>query len=404
MRDVAPPAALRDQVLAAMVTVRPVRGAGLLTNLVAFGRLLRALHIPVRLSQVLDACHALAHIDVGDREAFQMTLRANLVLDRRHFPIWEEAFQLFWSGAELKIEAEEVGEGLGDLEGPPDGPPGEADLSLEEWEPARKGEGLDREEVAGYSPDEILAAKDFGRMDDAEQKEVARALALLAARIAADFSRRRERGGPSDRIDLRATLRRAARYGGEIVEFATSRPKQRRPRTILLCDVSGSMSLYSQFFLQFLFALQNRWSRIHTFVFSTRLTEVTQLLRAQSLQEALPRLARAVPDWSGGTNIGLALRRFNQDFGRHLVTRRTAVLIVSDGWDRGDVALLAEEMAALRRRCRAILWLNPLLGGPNYEPSCRGMRAALPFVDAMLPVHNLDSLWRVGKTLQRLAA
>jgi len=202
-------------------------------------------------------------------------------------------------------------------------------------------------------------------------------------------SRRRRptrRGGV---LDLRRSMR-ANMMKGEIIELRRRERRRRKVRLVLLCDVSGSMDLYSRFLLQFLYALQNVFGRVETFTFATRLTRVTEHLKGPSYRSALRRLTE-VRDFSGGTRIGESVQEFNREW-RHLVDRHTIVLLLSDGWDTGEPEVLAQEMLTLKRRAGRVLWLNPLLGNPSYEPLTRGMAAALPLVDHFAAAHNLSSL------------
>jgi uncharacterized protein len=178
------------------------------------------------------------------------------------------------------------------------------------------------------------------------------------------------------------------------VQLARRVRKRRRTKLVLLCDVSGSMDLYSRFLLQLVFALQRAFARVESFAFSTSLHRITPQLERGTYREALDRLAREVPGWSGGTRIGESVAAFAAGWPR-LVDRRTVLVILSDGWDTGEPAVLADALAALRRRAGRVVWLNPLLGSPGYEPLTRGMQAALPHVDVFAPVHNLESLERL---------
>ncbi|MCH7718131.1 MAG: VWA domain-containing protein, partial [Chloroflexi bacterium] len=207
----------------------------------------------------------------------------------------------------------------------------------------------------------------------------------------------------SAELDLRRSLRWAVRHGGEVLHLARRRRKIRRLNLVLLCDVSGSMDVYARFLVQFLYGLQTELRGVSTFVFSTRLFEVTPMLRARTFDEALARVGRHVDGWSGGTRIGACLAEFNRRHAKGRLGPRTVVVIISDGWDRGDIEQLAREMRMLKRRCYRLLWLNPLLGNADYQPVAQGMVAALPHVDQFLPVHNLESLARVGRTLISLA-
>jgi uncharacterized protein with von Willebrand factor type A (vWA) domain len=272
---------------------------------------------------------------------------------------------------------------------PPDaGQEKQAQIALDEWE---EGEEADDEplEVPGLSDREVLMERDFSTFPAEQLDEVARLTVLIAKRLARRMSRRRKPTRRGGIVDLRRSMR-ANLMKGEIIELRRRSRRRRKVRLVLLCDVSGSMDLYSRFLLQFLYALQNVFGRVETFTFATRLTRVSDLLRGPSYKRALRRLTE-VRDWSGGTRIGEAIRDFNQEWGR-LVDRRTIVLILSDGWDTGEPDVLAQEMLTLKRRAGRVLWLNPLLGNPSYEPLTRGMAAALPLVDHFAAAHNLSSL------------
>ena len=203
-------------------------------------------------------------------------------------------------------------------------------------------------------------------------------------------------------MDLRRTIRHSLRHGGEPLALARRQRKIKPRPLVVLCDISGSMERYSRVLLQFLYVMANRLAHVDVFVFGTRLSRLTRQLRVGTVNTALDGAVASVNDWGGGTRIGSTLHAFNRDWAPRVLGRGAVVLIVSDGWDRGDVALLAQEMARLQRRAHRIIWLNPLLGDPGYAPLVRGIRAALPFVDAMLPVHNLVSLAQLARTLSDL--
>ena len=231
--------------------------------------------------------------------------------------------------------------------------------------------------------------QDFSSFPADQLDEVARVTVLIAKRLARRMSRRRrpvKRGGV---VDLRRSIR-ANMMKGEIIELRRRERRRKKIRLVLLADVSGSMDLYSRFLLLFLYALQNAFGRVETFTFATRLTRITEHLKGASYKQALRQLG-AVRDWSGGTRIGESLRDFNRTWG-HLVDRRTIVIVLSDGWDTGEPEELATEMLTLKRKAGRVIWLNPLLGNPSYEPLTRGMAAALPLVDHFAAAHNLASL------------
>jgi uncharacterized protein len=365
--------------------------------MLAFGAMLRASELPVTTSAVMDAVRALEAVDLMDRGEVYLTLRTVLMSRIEEQSAFDRCFEAFW-----KFHADE-GQGLDGLVaavqplGREDRPETaaieaareeQAQVALDDWD---EGEAADDEplEVPGLSDREALMEQDFSTFPAEQLDEVARLTVQIAKRLARRVSRRRKptrRGGV---IDLRRSMR-ANLMKGEIIELRRRSRRRRKVRLVLLCDVSGSMDLYSRFLLQFLYALQNVFGRVETFTFATRLTRVSDLLRGPSYKGALRRLTE-VRDWSGGTRIGESIREFNQTWGR-LVDRRTIVLLLSDGWDTGEPDVLAQEMLTLKRRAARVIWLNPLLGNPSYEPLTRGMAAALPLVDHFAAAHNLASL------------
>ena len=365
--------------------------------MLAFGAMLRASGLPVTTSAVMDAVRALDAVDLMDRGEVYLALRTVLMSRMEEQPAFDRCFEAFW-----RFHAED-GQGLdglvaavqpfrqeeemdsGAIEAARER---QAQVALDDWD---QGEATDDEpvEVPGLSDREALMDQDFSTFPAEQLDEVARLTVQIARRLARRVSRRRKptrRGGV---IDLRRSMR-ANLMKGEIIELRRRARRRRKVRLVLLCDVSGSMDLYSRFLLQFLYALQNVFGRVETFTFATRLTRVSDLLRGSSYKGALRRLTE-VRDWSGGTRIGESIREFNQTWGR-LVDRRTIVLVLSDGWDTGEPDVLAQEMLALKRRAARVIWLNPLLGNPSYEPLTRGMAAALPLVDHFAAAHNLASL------------
>ena len=255
-----------------------------------------------------------------------------------------------------------------------------------------------------YSPRDSLNTKDFSEMGIEESRAIGKAILLIASKIATQMSRRKKRALKGDEIDPRWTMRKNIKFGGDIIELVTRKRRIKKTRIILLCDVSGSMDCYSRFLIQFMYGLQNELWGVETFVFSTSLTRITHLIRTKDIGNALERISSCVLGWSGGTNIGRSLGTFNREFAPSLVTHRTVVVLISDGWDRGDVALMEQEMRNLKRRCYKIIWLNPLLASENYQPLCKGMQAALPYLDFFLSVHNVHSLVALGRTMQKLVA
>ena len=358
---------------------------------VRFATLLRRQGLPLTPLHVSDATRALEHLDLGDRAEVYLGLRAVLVGRPEDVPVFDRCFAAFWRAGS---DADEVAQALAGPEIPEHAPPGPAAdgaeaVSLDAWgglEEADDGEPLG---VPAASDREALAAQDFSTFAPDQLDEVLALTIQLARRLARRFSRRRRPVRRRGIVDLRRTLR-ANLTRGDLIELRFRARRRKKARLVLLCDVSGSMDLYSRFLLQFLFALQHVFSRVETFTFSVRLTRVTELLRARSYREVLRGLT-AVRDWSSGTKIGESLAEFNRAY-PHAVDRRTIVILLSDGWDTGDPELLAAELLRIKRRAARVIWLNPLLGNPAYEPLTRGMAAALPLVDHFAAAHNLAAL------------
>ncbi len=252
-------------------------------------------------------------------------------------------------------------------------------------------DATDPERVATWSDRGGTANRDFAELTADELAEARRALARLAWTPGERRTRRWVRGRGA-RVDLRRAIAESLRTGGDVVRLPR-RKRRIRPRPlVLLCDVSGSMERYSRMLLQFAHAVTRRHQRVETFLFSTRLTRVTRELRLSGADDALASVSRAVTDWSGGTRIGQAVREFHQRWSRRVLHRGPVVLLISDGWDRGDPVELGEQIARLQRSCHRLVWLNPLIGTTDYAPLTRGLQAALPFVDDFLPARTLNNL------------
>jgi len=253
-----------------------------------------------------------------------------------------------------------------------------------------------------YSNREVLRNKDFAQMSAEESEAVQQMMAQLLWKVS-ERRTRRHRPGKGHLIDLRRTLRRSLRSEGEIFSWSYREPKSKPRPLIVIADISGSMERYTRLLLHFIYGMKSALSQpVEAFVFSTRLTRITRPLQIRDLDLALKNVGQLVNDWAGGTRIGESLKTFNFQWGRRVLGRGAVVLIISDGWDRGDVAVLKREMARLKRNCHRLIWLNPLLGAPDYEPLTRGIQAALPSIDNFLPVHNLASLEDLANRLANL--
>jgi uncharacterized protein len=377
---------------------RKARHTDLQRNIIDFCRVLREREMLVTPSEVIDAIRTADAVDLSDRLEFKTALRSVLTAKPEDIPLHDATFDEFWR-SRIPERVEERGEeGLAsqDPEAQGEELPQPQIAEGDEAEADEDEEGLD---MPLYSPVEVLASRDFSTFVPDEMQEIARAIMIVARKLATRESRRYRSTQRGHAIDLRRTMRRNIKYGGTVVELAKKKRKIRKPKIVLICDVSRSMDTYSKFLLQFIYALQNTLGRVESFVFSTRLTRVTEYFRSSDIYTALDRIAREVPDWSGGTRIGESLRVFNNEWALRTVNKHTIVLIMSDGLDTGDASVLEHEMEQIQRRAARVIWLNPLLGNEDYRPLARGMSAALPHVNLFASAHNLASLQALGKYL-----
>jgi uncharacterized protein with von Willebrand factor type A (vWA) domain len=363
-----------------------------LARILGFLGELRAAGLPADPAGAITLCEALGHIDLGRPADFHAAARALLVHRREHLAPFDEVFREYWYRQRR----------------PASRAPGEHHTEIGGRTPvtsprATAGEvesGGEERSTAGYSPDEVIARRDLATLTEAEI-ERARALLRELIRAFATLRARRALLNPRGAVpDFRRMLREMAARGGEPPELSWRRRRKLRARLLLLCDVSGSMERYSRFLLEFIYALRRELPDTEVAVFATRMTVITDLLQTGAVARSLREVAARAGDWGGGTDIGGCLRDFNDRYARELVRYRTTVVLLSDGWDRGDAALMAAEIARLRRRAHRLVWLNPLLGNPDYEPLTRGMRTALPHLDHFLPAHNIESLVRLARVLQ----
>lgn len=382
------------------------RDSDLPRKILLFSHSLRKKKVGVTVDNVLDVLRGIPFINIQKRADFYLLLRVNFVSNREEMKVFDDLFETFWTpeeelepfARETTGEEEAFEEGEETLS--PEYETGQ--LQIQEWADELDEGSEEKADVAAYSPKEILREKNFGLLQEEELEKVKEFVIALSKKMARTISRRWKKGKRGDRIDLRASIRKSIRYGGEIVELRMKEPKIKPLRLVFFCDVSGSMDIYSQFFLLFMYGVQNYYPHCETFVFSTRLSHVTSILKRKTFDEALSLLSGKVPDWSGGTNIGLALHQLHRSHFDLLNSRRTLFLIFSDGWDRGDMAILDLEMRNLKKQVKRIIWLNPLLGSRNYQPLCKGMSIALPHIDHFLPCHNFLSLRNLGHLTTKL--
>ncbi len=372
-------------------------------KLLEFCHLLRAHGIQVTAGRIIDIFRALQAIDVFQRDVFYTALEANVISRAGDRELFRQLFLQFWSGPTWVMPPDPcvpVGE---DACAPLPPALEQAKMHVGTWNFRHDdGSAEPQQTVALYSPQEVLTHKDFGKMAGQELLRVQRLLTAMARKLATRMSRRKKAGVKAHVIDPGRTMRRSLRYGGEVMELVRRGPKLGKTKMVVLCDVSGSMDIYTTFLIQFLYGLQNGLRGIETMVFSTRVTRITPLLRRRNIEAALRLIAETVQDWSGGTKIGACLHEFNRTMATNMVTSKTLMIIISDGWDTGETAVLDNAMAQLRRMALRVIWLNPLLGSANYQPLCKGIQTALPYVHDFLPVHNVESLRQFGHLVASL--
>jgi uncharacterized protein with von Willebrand factor type A (vWA) domain len=348
------------------------------------------------MGRMLDVLKALQYIDIAVRDEVYHTCRTLLVHRREDLPVFDRTFELFWSRRDahpprMRIEDRREAET----------PTGSA-AGVEMLGDASAGEG-EEGALRTWSADAVLASKDFA---DFTADEIAVARSALE-RLTWNPGQRRTRRwirGEGPRIDIRRALASSVRTGGVVVRLPRRKRRVRRRPIVLLCDVSGSMERYSRMLLQFAHAIGRRHVRVEAFVFSTTLTRITNEMRTKGLDAAVAGAARAVPDWSGGTRIGDALKTLHQRWMRRVLHGGPVVLLISDGWDRGDPDLLRQQVARLQRSCHRLIWLNPLIGTADYAPLTRGLQAALPYVDDFLPARTLTNLVDLSLHLNKVGA
>ena len=397
---------------------RQVDGKRLFGRAVGFGRALRRAGLAVDLGAAIDFARSLEIVDIGDREQVRAAGQAVFVRRKDELEPYHLTFDRYWrgrldlgsqalledsweelvpaeaeAGAEPPMAGDERVEEGEDQSGLP--MPGEHDEAGEEGDPEALSIAPD-----AYSRLEALRHREFDRMTPAELREAERLVDLLEPRLERRRTRRYELHPHGRRIAPRAMFRRNLSTGGEILDWVWRRPIKRPRPLVVICDISGSMERHSRLLLRFVQALSASSAvRTESFVFGTRLTRVTRLLRDRDRDRALTRVADSVTDWAGGTRIGESFHEFNVKWARRTLRTSGVVIVVSDGWDRGDPALVAVESARLRRNCHRLVWLNPLAGTAGYQPLAAGMRAAFPYIDDFLAAGTVASLERLGEIL-----
>lgn len=379
---------------------------GLAINLMHFARALRAAGLPVGPGKLLQAVEAVEAVGIGNRTDFYWALHAVFVNRRDQREVFDQAFHVFWRNPDILKRMMGLMLPTIRTESPDTQDPMSRRVADALRGTAPEAEGPEKSEIevdASFtvSAQERLQEKDFEKMSAAEMAEAKRMLARIALPVAEVTTRRHRPDPRGTRVDPRATLRRMLRSGGDLADLARRSRRTRPPPLVVLCDISGSMTRYSRMLLHFMHAVSNDRDRVHSFVFGTRLTNITRHLRHKDVDVALDAVSAAVADWSGGTRIGTALHAFNRTWARRVLGQGAVVLLITDGLDRDAGEGLAVEAERLHKSCRRLVWLNPLLRWEGFAPKSSGIRALLPHVDDFRPVHNLNSLAGLADALNR---
>ena len=390
----------------------PLPSGKLVENILHFARTLRAAGLPVGPGKVLQAIRAVEVTGIQRREDFYWALHAVLVNRRDQREIFDQAFHVFWRNP--KILEKMMSLLLPDVQpSATGGPEEELELSRRVAEALRPKAGDERPEGEGeeqeieldatmtWSDREVLQKMDFEKMSAEELAAARKAIARMGLAIQKIATRRFAPHPRGRRADLRRTLRASLRAGGDSIPLRWRKRRRRPPPLVVVCDISGSMDRYSRMVLHFMHAVTNDRDRVFTFLFGTRLTNITRFLRHKDVDVALQLVSEHVLDWSGGTRIGACLHDFNKHWARRVLGQGAILLFISDGLDRDNAEGLAGEMERLHKSCRRLIWLNPLLRYEGYEPKSMGARAIMPHVDEFRPVYNLESLADLAAVLSR---
>lgn len=362
-------------------------------HLVQFCRFLRRHGFMLSHQEEADAMTVLSQIPIDSKSHFQSALKIVLAKNHWQHQQFDELFSDFWKqlekAADSKIKNKQEEGKNEELSKKPSIPSFD---SLKDWLYNESSKN-DREEVAAFSDLEVLTKKDFAQMSEEELRLITSFLKKMARKLAHQKSRLKRQSKSSRRQpDIRRTVRHNLRRGGEIQRLLFSEPKDKKLKLVLLCDVSKSMDLYSRFFMHMIYAFQSSYDKIETFVFSTAIHRISELLENHEFDKAYEIIADRVPQWSGGTKIGTCLKSFYDQDGIRILNKKTIVFIISDGWDTGDPGIMETAMRSIYKQSKKVIWLNPLAGTPDFSPEVTGLKVAMPYIDVFQSAHNLESL------------
>lgn len=371
-------------------------------NVVQFCRYLRTKDYRIGPEEEADALRSLAFIPIGDQETFRLALKSLLARSRMQQEQFDAHFDRYWKELEKAVNAKKEDKADGSAKRSANKKSKQESFqALKSWLYGKGKEDEEEGAIASYSAKEVLTKKDFSAMTDDELRLVMRLLQQIARSIIRKKSRLPKPSKLKKQLDLKRTMRYNLRRGTSIQRFLFSEKKDKKLKLVLLCDVSKSMDLYSRFLIHFIYAFQNAYDRIDTFVFSTALHQVSDILREYEFTRAFEIISERIPHWSGGTKIGQCIADFTADHAHGLLDKNTIVIILSDGWDTGEPAILATAMQQLQKAAGRLIWLNPLAGSPGYQAEVTGMKTALPYLDVFASAHNVESLQKIVPLLRK---
>ncbi len=375
------------------------RQTNLPAHVIQFSRFLRDNAFVIGPDEEADILNSLSQIVPQSFDQQKAVYKSILVKNRKQFVQFDELYIQYWE--ELSRAEDSKEKNLLEKTQKPQKTAGQnSNLQvLKQW---LYGGRIDEEKnIATYSAFEALSKKDFASFISDEQKELLQIIKIIAQRMANKVSRRFTKSKSKRQLDLSRTIKKSIKNGVEINQFYFKEQQKRKVNLVLICDVSKSMELYSQFLIEFMYGFQQVVDKLHTFAFSTSLISLTRALKDGDYEQVLSNLSEQVPHWSGGTRIGESLYTFKQKYGQRLLNKDSIVIILSDGWDTGDIDLLESSIKYIHKKSDRVIWLNPLAGNPDYKPSTRGMEVCMPFIDVFTSAHNLDSLRQITKYLKK---
>lgn len=369
------------------------RKTSLSENVIAFCRFLRGQGFVIGVQEQSSALKALTFINFEERDNFRDALRTTLVKNVQNLLKFDRLFDDYWKELEKSVDAK-----IKDSEELKQKKQSQVDATFNNLKSWMNGKKVDeQQELASYSIGENLSEKDFSVIPREDLNEVMQLIKEMSKSLAIKANRRHQNTINHKQFDLRNTVRRNIKSGGELIEIAFKKPKKNQLKLVMLCDISKSMDLYSAFLIQFIYAFQAVYRNIETFVFSNSIHRITNELKNKTFDEAMRELSQKIIGWSGGTQIGLSFQEFTFNYSTQMLDKQTIVLILSDGWDTGEVDVLKDSMQLIHQKARKVIWLNPLAGNPNFEPTVQGMSVSMPFIDIFASVHNVESLRKIGK-------